>query len=182
MKSEHIELEALKIEGRNAVLEAFRSGKPIDKLFVLDGCMDGPVRTILREAKKHDTVVNYVERERLDQLSETKKHQGVIAMAAAYEYATVEEILAKAEEKGEPPFVILLDGCDHPYREFSGGTWSHHPKTTCRGTDCDRSKDFCRSTQLYTGCKGDKFKADDGRVKGKRHLVCRCRYGWRNHV
>ena len=101
MKSEHIELEALKIEGRNAVLEAFRSGKPIDKLFVLDGCMDGPVRTILREAKKHDTVVNYVERERLDQLSETKKHQGVIAMAAAYEYATVEEILAKAEEKGD---------------------------------------------------------------------------------
>ena len=115
MKSEHIELEELKIEGRNAVLEAFRSGKPIDKLFVLDGCMDGPVRTILREAKKHDTVVNYVERERLDQLSETKKHQGVIAMAAAYEYATVEEILAKAEEKGEPPFVILLDGIEDPH-------------------------------------------------------------------
>lgn len=115
MKSEHTELEALKIEGRNAVLEAFRSGKPIDKLFVLDGCMDGPVRTILREAKKHDTVVNYVERERLDQLSETKKHQGVIAMAAAYEYATVEEILAKAEEKGEPPFVILLDGIEDPH-------------------------------------------------------------------
>ena len=115
MKSEHIELEALKIEGRNAVLEAFRSGKPIDKLFVLDGCMDGPVRTILREAKKHDTVVNYVERERLDQLSETKKHQGVIAMAAAYEYATIEEILAKAEEKGEPPFVILLDGIEDPH-------------------------------------------------------------------
>ena len=115
MKSEHIELEALKIEGRNAVLEAFRSGKPIDKLFVLDGCMDGPVRTILREAKKQDTVVNYVERERLDQLSETKKHQGVIAMAAAYEYATVEEILAKAEEKGEPPFLILLDGIEDPH-------------------------------------------------------------------
>lgn len=115
MKSEHTELEALKIEGRNAVLEAFRSGKPIDKLFVLDGCMDGPVRTILREAKKHDTVVNYVERERLDQLSETKKHQGVIAMATAYEYATVEEILAKAEEKGEPPFVILLDGIEDPH-------------------------------------------------------------------
>lgn len=115
MKSEHTELEALKIEGRNAVLEAFRSGKPIDKLFVLDGCMDGPVRTILREAKKHDTVVNFVERERLDQLSETKKHQGVIAMAAAYEYATVEDILAKAEEKGEPPFVILLDGIEDPH-------------------------------------------------------------------
>ena len=115
MKSEHIELEALKIEGRNAVLEAFRSGKPIDKLFVLDGCMDGPVRTILREAKKHDTVVNYVERERLDQLSETKKHQGVIASAAAYEYAEVEDILNLAREKGEPPFIFLLDNIEDPH-------------------------------------------------------------------
>ena len=79
--------EELTIEGRNAVLEAFRSGKTIDKLFVLDGCQDGPVRTIVREAKKHDTIINYVAKERLDQLSETGKHQGVIAYAAAYEYA-----------------------------------------------------------------------------------------------
>lgn len=107
--------EEQKIEGRNAVLEAFRSGKTIDKLFVLDGCQDGPVRTIVREARKHDTIINFVDKERLDQLSETKKHQGVIAMAAAYEYATVEEILAKAEEKGEPPFVILLDGIEDPH-------------------------------------------------------------------
>ena len=79
--------EEQKIEGRNAVLEAFRSGKTIDKLFVLDGCQDGPVRTIVREARKHDTIINFVDKERLDQLSETKKHQGVIAVAAAYEYA-----------------------------------------------------------------------------------------------
>ena len=79
--------EELTIEGRNAVLEAFRSGKTIDKLFVLDGCQDGPVRTIVREAKKHDTIISYVAKERLDQLSETGKHQGVIAYAAAYEYA-----------------------------------------------------------------------------------------------
>ena len=71
--------EEQKIEGRNAVLEAFRSGKTIDKLFVLDGCQDGPVRTIVREARKHDTIINFVDKERLDQLSETKKHQGVIA-------------------------------------------------------------------------------------------------------
>ena len=77
--------EELTIEGRNAVLEAFRSGKTIDKLFVLDGCQDGPVRTIVREAKKHDTIISYVAKERLDQLSETGKHQGVIAYAAAYE-------------------------------------------------------------------------------------------------
>ena len=107
--------EELKIEGRNAVLEAFRSGKPIDKLFVLDGCKDGPIQTILREARKHDTIVNFVAKERLEQLSETKKHQGVIAMAAAYEYASVEDILNNAKEKGEPPFIILLDNIEDPH-------------------------------------------------------------------
>ena len=103
------------IEGRNAVLEAFRSGKCVDKLFILDGCQDGPVRTIAREARKKDTIINYVPKERLDQLSETHAHQGVIAQVAAYEYSTVEDILAKAEEKGEPPFLILLDNVEDPH-------------------------------------------------------------------
>ena len=103
------------IEGRNAVIEAYRSGKPIDKLFILDGCQDGPMMTIKREAKKHDTLVKYVTKERLDQLSETGKHQGVIAYAAAYEYAEVEDILKAAEEKGEPPFIFLLDGIEDPH-------------------------------------------------------------------
>ena len=107
--------EELTIEGRNAVMEAFRSGKTIDKLFVLDGCQDGPVKSIVREAKKHDTIINYVAKERLDQMSETGKHQGVIAFAAAYEYAEVEDILKIAEEKGEPPFVFLLDGIEDPH-------------------------------------------------------------------
>ncbi len=107
--------EELTIEGRNAVLEAFRSGKTIDKLFVLDGCQDGPIRSITREAKKHDTIINYVTRERLDQLSETKKHQGVIAFAAAYEYAQVEDMLKAAEEKNEAPFLILLDNIEDPH-------------------------------------------------------------------
>ena len=107
--------EELTIEGRNAVMEAFRSGKTIDKLFVLDGCQDGPVKSIVREAKKHDTIVNFVAKERLDQLSDTGHHQGVIAFAAAYEYAEVEDILKIAEEKGEPPFVFLLDGIEDPH-------------------------------------------------------------------
>ena len=107
--------EELTIEGRNAVLEAFRSGKSIDKLFVLDGCQDGPVRSIIREAKKHDTIINYVSKERLDQMSETKKHQGVIAYAAAYEYAKVEDMLKAADEKGEDPFLILLDNIEDPH-------------------------------------------------------------------
>ena len=104
------------IEGRNAVLEAFRAGKTIDRLFILDGCKDGPVQTIMREAKKHkDTVVSFVKKERLDQLSETGKHQGVIAYAASYEYAEVEDILAKAAAKNEDPFVIILDGIEDPH-------------------------------------------------------------------
>jgi len=107
--------EEFTIEGRNAVMEAFRSGKTIDKLFVLDGCQDGPVRSIVREAKKQDTIINFVARERLDQLSETGKHQGVVAYAAAYEYAEVEDILAIAKAKGEPPFIIILDGIEDPH-------------------------------------------------------------------
>ena len=107
--------EELTIEGRNAVLEAFSSGKTIDRLFVLDGCQDGPVRTIVREAKKHDTIVNFVPKERLDSMSETGHHQGVMAYAAAYEYAEVEDILKIAEEKGEPPFLFLLDGIEDPH-------------------------------------------------------------------
>lgn len=103
------------IEGRNAVMEAFRSGQVIDKLFILDGCQDGPVRSIAREARKKDTIINYVPKERLDQLSQTGSHQGVIAQIAAYEYSTVEDILEKAREKGEPPFIFLLDNIEDPH-------------------------------------------------------------------
>ena len=107
--------EALTIEGRNAVMEAFRSGKTIDKLFVLKNCQDGPVNSILREARKHDVIVSFVAKERLDQMSKTGKHQGVIASAAAYEYAEVEDILNLAREKGEPPFIFLLDNIEDPH-------------------------------------------------------------------
>ena len=103
------------IEGRNAVIEAFRAGKTIDKLYVQDGLKDGPIQTILREAKKHDVKVNFVEKDRLNGMSATGHHQGVIAIAASYSYAEVEDILAKAAEKGEPPFIIILDGVEDPY-------------------------------------------------------------------
>lgn len=103
------------IEGRNAVIEAFRSGKTIDKLYVLDGCKDGPVMTIIREAKKTDTIIRYVDREILDRLSKTGHHQGVVANAAAYDYAEVEDILNAAREKGEPPFVFILVGIEDPH-------------------------------------------------------------------
>ena len=103
------------IEGRNAVIEAFRSGRTIDKLFVLDGCHDGPVMTIKREAARQGCVVRYVDRDRLDQMSETGRHQGVIAYAAAYAYAEVDDILENARSRGEQPFVILLDNIEDPH-------------------------------------------------------------------
>ena len=107
--------EEFTIEGRNAVIEAYRAGRPIDKLFILDGCQDGPILTIKREAKAKQTPVKFVTKERLDQLSETGKHQGVIAYAAAYEYATVEEILDNARQKDEAPFLFLLDNIEDPH-------------------------------------------------------------------
>lgn len=110
-----MQVNETKIEGRNACLEAFRSGKTVDKLFVLDGCTDGPVRSIIREAKKQDTIINFVSKDRLDKMSETGKHQGVIAMTSSYDYAEVEDILKLAEERNEDPFIILLDGIEDPH-------------------------------------------------------------------
>ena len=107
--------EEFTIEGRNAVLEAYRAGRPIDRLFLLDGCQDGPIMSIRREAGKKGTPVKYVSRERLDQISGTGKHQGVIAYAAAYAYAEVSEILDAAGKKGEAPFLILLDNIEDPH-------------------------------------------------------------------
>ena len=115
MNENYEESKSLVIEGRNAVLEALRSGKPMDKLYVLDGFQDGPIRTIVREAKKHDVILQFVTKERLNQLSETGKHQGVIAHAAAYEYAQVEDMLELAKSRGEDPFIFLLDNIEDPH-------------------------------------------------------------------
>jgi 23S rRNA (guanosine2251-2'-O)-methyltransferase len=103
------------IEGRNAVIEAFRAGKTIDRLYVQEGVKDGPVQTVLREAKKQKVKVDFVTRERLNQLSSTGRHQGVIAIAASYSYAEVDDILEKARAKNEDPFIILLDGIEDPH-------------------------------------------------------------------
>ncbi len=115
MDKENMTPNEERIEGRNAVIEAFRAGKTIDKIYILDGCQDGPVSTIRREAKKHQTLVKFVSKERLDQMSETGKHQGVIAIAAAYKYAEMDDIFALAELRNEDPFVLILDGIEDPH-------------------------------------------------------------------
>ena len=103
------------LEGRNPVIEAFRAGKTVDKVYILDGCSDGPVKTIIREAKKRDTLLFFVSKDRLDEMSETGHHQGVIARVASYEYADIDDIFEIAEKRGEAPFVFLLDGIEDPY-------------------------------------------------------------------
>ena len=111
----HMSYEEYTLIGRNAVLEAYRAGKTIDKLFILDGCQDSPVKSILRESKKQDTLVRYVSREKLDSLSDKGKHQGVVAIAAAFEYAEISDLFARAEEKGEDPFFIICDEIEDPH-------------------------------------------------------------------
>jgi 23S rRNA (guanosine2251-2'-O)-methyltransferase len=103
------------LEGRNPVIEALRAGKPIDKLYILDGANDGPIMTIKREAKKRDIYIKYVAKDRLDKMSVTGTHQGVIAVSAAYEYSDMEDIFALAEKRGEAPFVFILDGIEDPH-------------------------------------------------------------------
>ena len=109
------EEDSLVIYGRNAVLEAFRSGKTIDRLYVQEGVADGTLQSILRTAKKTDAVINFVNKDRLNKYAEGDKHQGVVAMAAAYNYAEVEDILNAAKEKEEPPFIIVLDDIEDPH-------------------------------------------------------------------
>ena len=188
-KETKIEIKSLTIEGRNAVLEAFRSGKPVDKLFVLDGCQDGPVRTIVREAKKHDTILNFVSKERLDQLSETGKHQGVIAHAAAYEYSEIEDMFALAEKRGEDPFFILLDNIEDPHNlgaiirtaNLAGAHGVIIPKRRAVGLTATVAKTSAGALN-YTPVAKVTNLAKTMEVKRAWTLVCLCRYGRRVHL
>ena len=105
----------LTIEGRNAVLEALRADRTVDKLFILDSAGPGPISAIKKEADKRGIPVKYVDKERLDGMSPGGHHQGVVAKCAAYDYVEVDDILKKAEDSGEDPFIIILDGINDPH-------------------------------------------------------------------
>ncbi len=171
------------IEGRNPVIEAFRSGKAIDRVYIQDGCQDGPIQTIKREARKKGTPIKYVARERLGQISETGRHQGVIACAAAYEYAEVEDMLRLAEEKGEPPFLFLLDNIEDPHNlgaiirtaNLAGAHGVIIPKNGAGGGG---GESFRRGTELYAGGPGDQPGRRHHGAEKERALVCMRPYGW----
>ena len=103
------------IEGRNAVTEALRAGTAIDKLYAAKGGTDHTLSRIIAQAKKAGVVVVEADRRKLDAMSETHSHQGVIAVAAAQSYATVEDILEKAAAAGEPPLVVVCDEISDPH-------------------------------------------------------------------
>ena len=172
--------EEFTIEGRNAVLEAFRSGKTIDKVLILKGCQDGPVLSIAREARKHDTLIQYVPKERLASLSRTGKHQGVIAYAAAYAYASVEDMFALAEERGEPPFFFLLDGIEDPHNlgaiirtaNLAGAHGVIIPKRRAVGTDGCGGEGVGRSAELHAGGQSGQPDGCHGGTEKKGNVVC----------
>ncbi|TCK98826.1 23S rRNA (guanosine2251-2'-O)-methyltransferase [Natranaerovirga hydrolytica] len=103
------------IEGRNAVIEALKSDRSIDKILIQKGNQEGSINSVIKEAKKRKIVTTFVEKEKLDSVSEGTKHQGVIAYAAAYNYATIEDVLLKAQEQEEDPFIIILDSIMDPH-------------------------------------------------------------------
>ena len=141
-----------------------RSGKTIDKLYVLDGCEDGPVRTIVREAKRHDTILNFVGKERLDQISETKKHQGVIAWLRRTPTPRWRISFAAAEAKGEPPFLFLLDNIEDPHNLGAiirtanlAAHWGDHSQAPRGRSDRDGCENVGGGDQLYPGGEGGRI-------------------------
>ena len=105
----------LRTEGRHSVLEAFRAGRLIERLFIQKGLSDGSILSIIKEAKKTNTVIDFVPKQRLDFMSETGRHQGTIALLSAFRYSEMDDIFALAEEKSTPPFIFLLDGIEDPH-------------------------------------------------------------------
>ena len=170
------------IEGRNAVLEAFRAGKTVDKLYVQEGLKDGPILSIVREAKKQGSRILYSDKESLNRMSEDGKHQGVIAMVASYAYAELGDILARAREKGEDPFLILLDGIEDPYN--LGAIIRTANQVGAHGVRAhrERCENLRGGAELYPGREGHEHGENHRGAEKRGPLVCRCGYGRRGDV
>ena len=112
---EETDSDSFQLEGKHSVLEALRADQTVERLFVIKGAADSQIQTILREAKKHHVMVDFVDKERLDHMSQTDHHQGVIAKLAAFKYAELSDMFDDSEKSGEPPFFFILDGIEDPH-------------------------------------------------------------------
>ena len=174
------------IEGRNAVIEALRAGRAMEKLYIQDGIQDGPVQTIKREARKREIVIKYVTKQRLDQMTATGRHQGVIAVGAAYEYGTVEDMLRLAEEKGEAPFLFLLDNIEDPHNlgaiirtaNLCGAHGVIIPKNRAAHLTAVVARASAGASPPTTPGKPALFSGPRATPPAKGFPTTRCRWGW----
>lgn len=104
-----------KVEGRNAVIELLKSGKPVNKVFIQKGERQGSINEVIKLAKKNNNLISEVEKSKLDTLSDTGHHQGVIAFVSAVEYKTIDDIFALASERNEDPFIMIADEIEDPH-------------------------------------------------------------------
>ena len=156
------EEDECRLEGRNAVTEALKAGRTIDKVFIADGDTDKGLQRLAAMAKEAGAVVVPVDRRKLDLMSTTRAHQGIIAQAAAHEYATIDDILEEAASRGQAPLLVICDelsdppqsGRHHPYRRVRRCPWRHHSQAAQRGPDGYGCKGFRRRDGVYEGCPG----------------------------
>ena len=166
------------LEGRNAVLELLRSGRDIEKIMVQKGNVEGTIKRIVAQAAEKGVVIQEVSRQKLDELSQTKNHQGVIALVSAHDYVEVEDILAAARAKGEDPFIILLDGItDSQNGGMCRRAWRDYPEASLRRAECNSRKNLRRRDRIYACGKGDESRENHGAAQEGGALVCLCGYG-----
>lgn len=151
------------VEGRNSVLELLESGKDVNKIFVTRGEKHGSVNKILSIAKARKIVVVEKDKKQMDNMATIQNYQGVIAQVPPYSYCEVEDILDKAKEKGEEPFVLILDGIEDPHNlgsiirtaETAGVHGVIIPKRRAVGVNSTVAKVSSRSSRTYVGCKSN---------------------------
>lgn len=108
-------MKEMYVVGRNPVLELLKSDKEIEKILVINGEVKGSIKKIIAMAKDRDIIVQYVDKRKLDQISQGSSHQGVACLVSPYVYCTLDDIMEKAKESGEPPFILILDGIEDPH-------------------------------------------------------------------
>lgn len=173
------------LEGRNAVLEVLRSGRDIEKIMVQKGNVEGTIKRIVAQAAEKGVVIQEVSRQKLDELSQTKNHQGVIALVSAHDYVEVEDILAAARAKGEDPFIILLDGITDPHNlgailrtaECAGRAWRDYPEASLRRAECNSRKNLRGAIEYMPVAKVTNLVKTMEQLKKEGLWFALCGYG-----
>ena len=160
-KSKNTDKISDQIEGRNSVLELLESDRDINKIFISKGERHGSINKIIARAKERKIVIVEVERQKLNSISETGNHQGVIAMVPPFNYCEVEDIIKEAKSKNEDPFILILDGIEDPHNlgsiirtaETAGVHGIIIPKRRAVRSKCNCFKIICRSSRTCKNCK-----------------------------